>query len=378
VIRFIHTADWQIGKVFRRFGDKEALFRQARLDAVETIGRLARERGVRHVLVAGDVYDTETPLGVTLRAPVERMRAASTVTWHLLPGNHDPHRPKGLWEQLAGTDLPGNIRLHLSAQPLEIEPGIVLLPAPLQRKSEPNDLTRWMDEAPSAPGAIRIGLAHGSVAGFGSEGEASNPIDPARPAKAGLAYLALGDWHRTLPIGERVWYAGTPEPDRFGSQEVGTALLVEIEGASAPPEVTRLTTGTYRWLTMSASLGDGTAIEDLEARLRVLEGLPRLCLRLEASGLLSVEDRARFERMVEGVRAALCHLDLAEEALRTRPSLADLDGIDFDGVLRRVAGELKERLTAPGLAAEDERVTEAALIALYRMVEATNEGQAPC
>ena len=50
------------------------------------------------------------------------------------------------------------------------------------------------------------------VVNFGSEGEATNPIDPARPAKAGLAYLGLGDWHRTLQVGPALWYAGTPEP----------------------------------------------------------------------------------------------------------------------------------------------------------------------
>ena len=36
------------------------------------------------------------------------------------------------------------------------------------------------------------GLRHGAVTNFASEGEASNPIDPARPAKAKLDYLALG------------------------------------------------------------------------------------------------------------------------------------------------------------------------------------------
>jgi hypothetical protein len=68
---------------------------------------------------------------------------------------------------------------------------------------------------------------------FGHEGEAANPVDPARAAKANLDYLALGDWHRTLQVGPAIWYAGTPEPDRAGGQEQGTALLVDIARASA-------------------------------------------------------------------------------------------------------------------------------------------------
>ena len=94
-MRFIHTADWQIGKPFKQFGDRESVLRQARLVAIENIGQLAAKEGAAHVLVAGDVYDTEAPTPRTLLEPVERMRRFSDVQWHLLPGNHDPHRPKG-------------------------------------------------------------------------------------------------------------------------------------------------------------------------------------------------------------------------------------------------------------------------------------------
>ena len=32
-MRFVHSADWQIGKVFKQFGAKEEMLRQARLAA---------------------------------------------------------------------------------------------------------------------------------------------------------------------------------------------------------------------------------------------------------------------------------------------------------------------------------------------------------
>jgi DNA repair exonuclease SbcCD nuclease subunit len=367
-MRFIHTADWQIGKVFRRFGDKEALFREARLDAIEAIGREALSKGAAHVLVAGDVYDSEAPLGVTLRAPVERMRKFSTVTWHLLPGNHDPHRPRGLWDQLAGSDLPGNIRPHLEARPVEIEPGAWLLPAPLTRKSEPNDLTTWMDGAATPDGASRIGLAHGAVAGFSGDGEAANPVDPARPARAGLAYLALGDWHRTLKVGERCWYSGTPEPDRMGSQETGTALLVDVAG-NAPPRVTPLLVGSYRWRSQARSLRDDAEIEDLDREIRQMEGLTRLVLRLQLTGQVSMAGRARIDAVLAGLEAAVCTLEPDLAGIRIRPGPEDLEAIDFDGALRQAAQRLQGRLKAPGLAPEEERVVEAALVKLHLLAE---------
>ena len=54
-MRFIHSADWQIGKVFKKFGAKEETLRQARLAAIERLGAIAKSNGVHHILVAGDV-----------------------------------------------------------------------------------------------------------------------------------------------------------------------------------------------------------------------------------------------------------------------------------------------------------------------------------
>ena len=90
----------EIGKVFKQFGDKEESLRQATLTAIKSIGRLAVQESADHVLVAGDVFDNKVPTEVTLRAPLERIKLFPQVKWHFLPGNHDPHRPQGLWERL--------------------------------------------------------------------------------------------------------------------------------------------------------------------------------------------------------------------------------------------------------------------------------------
>src|SRR4249919_2071966 len=105
-MRFLHSADWQIGKVFKQFGAKEETLRQARLAAIESLGAHAKSNGVHHILVAGDVYDSEAPNPHTLRAPIERMKPFPDVHWHLLPGNHDPHRPEGVWDRVAQLGLP--------------------------------------------------------------------------------------------------------------------------------------------------------------------------------------------------------------------------------------------------------------------------------
>jgi DNA repair exonuclease SbcCD nuclease subunit len=367
-MRFIHSADWQIGKVFKQFGAKEEALRQARLGAIERLGTHAKSNGVHHVVVAGDVYDSEAPNPHTLRAPIERMKPFADIHWHLLPGNHDPHRPEGVWDRVALLGLPSNVHLHLTPTPFALDDNAFLLPAPLLRKSEFDDISAWMDSAGTPSGALRIGLAHGSVVNFGGGGEATNPIDPTRTAKARLDYLALGDWHRTQQIGPAIWYAGTPEPDRAGGQEQGTALLVEIAGPGATPSVSTLMTGTYRWITRSERLDDESALADLDQRLRNERDLSRLILRLRIEGSLPLAAHAAFQQRMADLEAAVFHLDLDQAGLTARPTQADLETIDFDGVLRRAADRLKSVIDDSAASPELRRRAEEALVELYLRV----------
>lgn len=369
-MRIIHTADWQIGKSFRRFGEQEELFRTARLTAIESIGKLAEVQGVVHVLVAGDIYDNDAPSPKTLREPLERMRGFQKVRWHLLPGNHDPHRPKGVWDRVREAPPPPNVHLHLTPQPVDLESNVVLLPAPLTHKSEGRDLTEWMDEATTPHASIRIGLAHGSVIGFGTDGEASNPIAPTRPQSAGLSYLALGDWHRTVEVGPLMWYAGTPEPDRAGSQEEGQVLLVELEGSGAPPCVTPYSVGSYRWLTREERLEDTADLKDFETSLRALPDLSATVLRLILKGILPLSGLADLRQRCEGLEAALLHLEVDDEELATRPTEADLEMIDFGGVLRDAAERLQAMAADISRDSDERHRAEDALVELYLRVTA--------
>lgn len=365
--RFIHTADWQIGKVFR-FVDSAEMggLQLARLEAITRIGSLANEHEVSHVLVAGDIYDHATPTPHTRNQVVERMRAFTSVQWHLLPGNHDPYQPNGLWDQLRRRGLPGNIHAHTESAAAVIEPdAAVLLPAPLQHRRTLNDPTAWMDNQVSDAALIRIGLAHGAVYGFESnEDQRANPIDPERPQLARLDYLALGDWHGELEVNERCWYSGTPETDSFQTRGKGTVLLVEIDGPEELPRVTPLSTGQYRWESLDERVEDLEDVDILEHKLRSLNGdLNHTLVDLKLSGALSLADLQHFEeRIVEGAAATLFHLRIDREQLFPEPTDDDLDNIDPGGIIRAAADRLRATVAAGG---SDADLARSALHRLY-------------
>ena len=58
MFRFLHTADWQLGlKLSFIPGDRGARARNERFETVRRIAKLANERKVQAVFVAGDVFD---------------------------------------------------------------------------------------------------------------------------------------------------------------------------------------------------------------------------------------------------------------------------------------------------------------------------------
>ena len=365
--RFIHTADWQIGKVFRFVdGAEMGGLQLARLEAITRIGNLAGEHDVSHVLVAGDIYDHVTPSPHTRNQVVERMRAYTSVQWHLLPGNHDPYQPNGLWDQLRRRGLPDNIHAHTeSAATVIKQDAAVLLPAPLEQRRTLNDPTDWMDDEVSEAGLIRIGLAHGAVYGFDTnEEQRANPIDPERPQLARLDYLALGDWHGELQVNERCWYSGTPETDSFQTRGRGTSLLVEIDGPKELPQVTPLSTGQYRWESLDERVEDLEDVDLLEHKLRNLNGdLTHTLVDLKLSGALSLADLQHFEeRIVEEAAAALYHLRIDREQLFPEPTDDDLDSIDPGGIVRAAADSLRAIVEVGG---SDADLARAALHRLY-------------
>ena len=350
-MRFIHTADWQIGKVFRFVDDATVgVLQEARLEAVSRIGRLAMEHAAPTVLVAGDIYDVATAEDRTLAQPIERMRAFPEVTWHLIPGNHDPHQSGGPWDRLLRRGLPDNVWAHLEPVPVALADGHArLLPAPLTRRRALGDPTAWMDEAPSPGWTLRIGLAHGSISAFGSGADRQpNLIDPARPQRAGLAYLALGDWHGRKLIGERCWYSGTPEVDDFGVIDGAHVLLVELAGPGALPEVTPLRTGRFDWRQEQIQIHGEDDVEVVRTRLRALHDDPAcLLVDLRLEGTLSLAGRERLARILDDLRAALRFLRVDEDQLYLSPSPEDLEAIAHGGFVRVAAERLQTMARDP-------------------------------
>ena len=366
MIRFIHSSDLHLGKRFGNFtGDLPSRLREARHSVLARLAQHARTHGAETILLAGDTFDTETPSAEVRRQTLTEMANHAPIRWVILPGNHDSLQATQLWELLA-SEAPNNVVLAVAPNPLALGPDAVVLPAPCTTRRPGRDLSEWMDGAATGDGAIRIGLAHGAIQSFSEDAAASEVIAPDRARRAGLDYLALGDWHGALEVDLRTHYSGTPEQDRFKHDRSGVALLVEIAAPGAPPAVTPLETASFAWRTLDLHLLPGddpaaplaTLLPEMRARRQTLA-------KVNASGRAGLAARTALTAEIECATPDFAWLELDETGLATECEVEDLDRIDRAGALREAADALLAESRDPSRAATERTIATAALTRLY-------------
>jgi DNA repair exonuclease SbcCD nuclease subunit len=291
-MKFIHSADWQLGARFAQFGAKSEALRQARLATLKAGLKAALERGVDAFLIAGDLFEDNQIDDSVIRAALDLFREFSGVPIFILPGNHDPHTgPDSIWSRRLFAELPKHITIFREPRVVEHAGGF-LIASPLQQKVSTIDPSLKVAElAKTVPeNAIKIGITHGALAIPGKHQPHDFPVALDAATRAGVDYLAVGHWHNWQVYDHgRLVMPGTPEPDSFEQSECGCVAVVRIEGHTVPPTIEKLPVATLLWQCFEFDLFNA---EGSKARLKqhLLEGAARaskVILRVTLKGTAS-------------------------------------------------------------------------------------------
>ena len=239
-----------------------------------------------------------------------------------------------------------------------------MLPAPLTQRHTYTDLTEGFGTAGRDEGLPRVGLAHGYVQGIlSSDIDATNPIAAGRADEAGLAYLALGDWHGTKLVDDKTWYAGTPETDRFKNNDSGQALLVRLSNAGAVVTVTPVNVGRYRWQFLERELAVASDVDALVAELTPFGADDVLQVRI--TGTCSLAGHRQLSDALGTTKAKARAVVWDSTRLRLQLTEEDVQALHADGFVGEVLQEL--RAAQGGEASE---LARDALMALATVLDA--------
>lgn len=313
MVRFLHTADWQIGMT-RRFLEPEAQarFTAARAEAVREVGRVAVEQRCDFVVVCGDVFESNHLTGQTVRRALEALRSVP-VPVYLLPGNHDPLDAASIYRSdVFAQERPAHVHVLDTAGAHEVTPGVELVAAPWESKHPGRDLVgealTTLPEGPAPEGVVRVLVGHGGVDDFDPEWRDAATIRTG-PLTAALDegrvhYVALGDRHSFTAVAGRddIYYPGAPEPTRETEVDPGQVLVVEVDPARTAGERVQVAAhpvATWRFLVLDREVDSDADLDALDAELGALDDKDRTVVFLNLRGTLGVAQHARLEQVRE-------------------------------------------------------------------------------
>ncbi len=313
MVKFLHTADWQVGASSTVAGTSSRELRRNRLKVVKRIGREAVERHVDFMIVAGDMFENHDVDDMLVSEVVGVLNSIAPIPVFIIPGNHDFSGHECVWERKSWKGVGGHVRFLAEQEEISANEATVLYPCPVHQKRSGLDPTAWIPARGEGDLRLRIGIAHGSLDTISDL--ANFPIDGKRAEKAALDYLALGDWHG-MKIDGRTAYPGTPEQTNFGEERTGNVLIVTLHGGSMP-EIEAVHVGETRWLDLSRDFRESSDVAQFEKELKE-QGNPASCVFRVRTRLLTDDvqliDRLRILRHSLGEEALF--LDWPEECIR--------------------------------------------------------------
>ena len=348
VARFIQTSDWQIGMKGGGLGEAGPLVRETRIQSIHNVLKSAQEKKVDFVLLCGDIFEHNMVSQENVKKVVAIFNQYTDIPLYLLPGNHDILGADCVYNRVIFQHL-NHLTILRTSDPVEVN-GATLHPCPVLSKFTTQDLTGTIPIVRKLDG-IHIGVAHGSLVGKSPAPDWEDtalPIDLSCTERTGIDYLALGHWHSHRAFDDksgiaRIAYSGTHEQTKFGEDNAGQCLMVEIDKKGDPPKIDTIRTGRLTWTSDELEMKDSSSLNELKSHFEAVKGIDMV--RLVLYGELPLELKEELENMLEFQATIHKNLRVKSESLNiTVPPQLETP-FDFgDPILNQTETYLKQSL----------------------------------
>lgn len=259
-MKFLHTSDWHLGAAEGDFdlGEDQYYF-------IDAICRIAQEKQVDAILLAGDVYDRSLASADAVRLydyAMTRLCGELKIPVLTIAGNHDSAQRLSSCAELlekAGLYVCGALEAEPKAVSFD-DCQVFLLPWITEEKvrslypgeadsiSSLTDAYRTVAEhmrSQFAPDKRHILVAHAFITDSEtSESDRAAVIGFATQVSAsvfdGFDYVALGHIHKPQNVTERIRYSGTPMPYSFGKEEAQEKSVTILDTDTMEQEIVPL------------------------------------------------------------------------------------------------------------------------------------------
>jgi len=251
MLRLLHTADVHLGARHADLGEQAAAQRERQFAAFKAAVDLAIAERVDIVLIAGDLFDSNTQP----RRSVERVAAelkrlvAAKIRTVVIPGTHDVYDRASLYRvhdlaTMAGSTVDDDLVTVLTPDrpSVHLKACDVVVHGPVfATKRAPYSPLRDLKVTPGEVATWSVAMVHGSLAIPDRTDRDEVVVTRAEIEASGLDYLALGHWHSAQQgkAGSTTYaYSGAPEPVAVTQDGAGKVLLIALDEVAGVRSVT--------------------------------------------------------------------------------------------------------------------------------------------
>ena len=155
MVKFVHTADWQIGMKGGGLGAAAELVARERVRTIDRVLGVAEEHGADFVVACGDLFEHNQVSQELVEDVARAIAGRRNVQVHAIPGNHDLPGAGSVWNRSALRTV-SNLHVHLDPTPF-LFGGVTLHPFPVRSRYAASDplATRFADaRAGTAPNQL--------------------------------------------------------------------------------------------------------------------------------------------------------------------------------------------------------------------------------
>lgn len=370
MLRFIHTADIQIGMATTGAGHLAPQLQEARVEALERVLAVAREQRADFVLIAGDLFE-HNRVSDALVQRVAHVLRRTPVPVFITAGNHDYYGANSVY--MRNSFQQSGARVLGKREPVALpEFDVTLYPCSCLETHSPESPIAWVQKQPGT--TYHVCIAHGNMVEHIAGSNHDFPMRENEITQLGMDYTALGHWHSVYPDPERApaspfFYSGTPEPTKFGETKSGYVLLVEL--GTGTRAVTALPTAQHQYIDIERELRSDSDVRALQQEIEALPNPERSLVRFVLTGVVSLEVREQLNRVVKETENRVAVVVLNDANLMPMPTDEDIQRFSAGSVAARALErlcQLREQAT------ESERLLYSRAIALaYKEFSQTEE-----
>ena len=379
MIRFLHTADWQLGMTRHFFSEGvQESYAQSRFDAIRRLGEIAKAEECAFILVCGDTFESNLVDRRTVARTCEALRDVP-VPVYILPANHDPLNAASVYHSSTFIEQkPEHVTVIEDFTPVALadEGGISiaaeLVAAPWKSKRPAiNPLHELLDLLAPADGVIRIVAGHGIIDLFTPDKDAPSilELDTLQGAiqQNKAHFIALGDRHSATQLedSDRIWYSGTPVSTDYREDNSGKALIVELD----PDRVSVKEVTVTDWQFIEKERIDLNHAEDvtsLDQELQAIDNKERTVVKVRLHGGLTLSLHAQLHDVLEKAKDLFAGFEIRDRDLVMIPDDSDFAELGFSGFADKTLDRLRAQIDAEG---SDAEVARDALMLLVRLAK---------